>query len=267
MALESADVREDDDGNKWIIINHQNGPMDFMPLVAVAERAEVFGYSDAVDAIEADAVYKDLTESGAIDGELPCDEQFEILKLRERAREAEAQKCNDEKKCIADYDAAIRRGCDKEEQRNLARRVPETPDPRSAKLRGALAARKAVLDISGCEKDSDSVLVKAQAEARAKIEACCPEKNPTSAARHVAFTADETPHSSPGEGVERFLSVEDRRKVAQALRGHEASMARSRRALLHTLSGNKEDPLAEEEEIKVSDRASIDGIRRKYAAE
>lgn len=44
-------------------------------------------------------------------------------------------------------------------------------------------------------------------------------------------------------------------------------MARSRRALLHTLSGNKEDPLAEEEEIKVSDRASIDGIRRKYAAE
>ena len=41
----------------------------------------------------------------------------------------------------------------------------------------------------------------------------------------------------------------------------------SRRALLHTLSGNKEDPLAEEEEIRVSDRASIDGIRRKYAAE
>lgn len=266
MVLESADVREDEDGNKWIVISHQDGPLDFIPLVAVAERAEVLGYSDAVDAIEADAVYKELTESGEIDGEFPCDEQFEILKLRERAREAEAQKCHDENKCIADYDAAIRRGCDTEEKRNLARRLPETPDPRSAKLRGALAARKAVLDISGCEKDSDSVLVKAQAEARAKIKACCPERNPTSAARHVAFTADETPHSAPSESAQRFLSAEDRRKVAQALRGNEESMARSRRALLHTLAGNKEDPLAEEEETRVSDRATIDGIREKYKA-
>ena len=256
---EEFELGEAEDGRIWINVLSPDGAIDKMPVGAVVGYGELLGYTDAIDALEAGVTYA----SGEVQ-ELPCEEQYLIIAEREKAREEEAAKCVEEKTAIAAFDTAIREGCTREERSRLLRRLPETPDPRSAELRGALAARKKMDELSGSSKAEDCILAKAQAEARRKVGCCAPDKKaPTAAGRAMVMSADVEPHSVEEDGARHIFSPEQRRKLRDVLSPVMGEFAQAKKGFLHVLTLRTDDPFGAVVEKDVP-RKTTDDVISKY---
>lgn len=215
-----------------------------MPLSAVAHWSEILGYSNAVDTVE---VMHNLAMNGApTEAAGAWQETLMVIGHRERAREEEAQK-------------AIEEGLG--------------GDPRSPALRGALAARRAVLGLTGATQDSDSVLLKCQYAARQQLGAPCPDGAPSSL-RGQRTLCDPGAHTATGESL---MCHEDREAIARVLTApldpddQSENPARCldliqlrREEFCHSQTGNPVDPLAPDP-TPIEGPVTLDSIRARYA--
>lgn len=214
-----------------------------MPLSAVAHWSEILGYSNAVDTVE---VMHNLAMNGApTEATGAWQETLMVIGHRERAREEEAQK-------------AIEEGLG--------------GDPRSPALRGALAARRAVLGLTGATQDSDSILLKCQYAARQQLGAPCPDSAPSSL-RGQRTLCDPEPNTNGGglmgrserEAIASVLAAPmDPRSQSESAPRHLDLIQLRREEFCHSQTGNPVDPLAPDP-TPIEGPVTLDSIRARYA--
>ncbi|MGQ7788211.1 hypothetical protein [Nesterenkonia sp. K-15-9-6] len=189
-------------------------------LGAFASWSELLGYTDAVDVLEA------ILEVSVRGGEPESDPEtaenvwtapYTMLRHRERAREAEAAQ-------------AIKEG--------------RRDDPRSPKLRGAIAARAAVMEPVGATSEARSALAQARAHSRERMRLPCPRKTSIST-RPQPLTTEAEPQADTEQGEAPILTPEDRAKAREVLAPLLDEITRRKAAFLHRLTPWKDDPLGD----------------------
>lgn len=204
----------------------------------LAARSELLGISDVVDAIEAEvAIRRDRTDvTDPNQDENAWTGSYTVLREREKAR------CTEVRRAIAEG---------------------KRDDPRSPRLRGAMAARRAVTEPVGAQSDRDSLIERVRTDSRGRLGARHPKKpcivgrvsNPT--------CTDEC--TSDGEGI---FTAEDRALIRAALTERVGEIGRRREAFLHSLTGEEDDPLAEPEPEETAapepDATTLDGLIQRH---
>ena len=202
-----------------------------IPIGAVASTAEQLGYDDVIDAAQAvSMIARRKDREYTSEGEHFLSEVFQVLAYREEVREAEA----------------IR-----------AKQEGTRDDPRSPALRGALAARRALLDLTGAHTDSESLLAKCQQRARQQIGLPEPSKPPSIV--RGAFTCGD---GSCGNDVRGYFNQSDREKLRQLLEPKLDKLRKRRAEFCHGLTSNEANPL--EEDTPPEQPPSLEDITARY---
>ncbi|MDS2171603.1 hypothetical protein Q7C18_02725 [Nesterenkonia sp. CL21] len=195
-------------------------------LDAIASWSELLGHTDAIDTLEAIlrvAALGTEPEPDERTGENAWTEAFAVLQHREVARESEVFR-------------ALQEGT--------------AEDPRSPALRGALAARRAVMEPIGATRDCDSLLARCRDKARSRMACACPTKA-SICARPATMTVEERPQSVENHGGEAFMAQEDRAKARAVLEPLLPEVRRRKARFLHSLTGNPVNPLGDDEPDEV----------------
>lgn len=206
------------EGGRYLIdLTTEDGDTHRVDEDAVASWSELLGFSDVIDTLEAIVtvrVYGE-PEPDPTTGENAWTAGFTILEHRERARSAEAEK-------------AVAEG--------------RRDDPRSPKLRAALAARKAVMDATRATRDRECLLEKVRGGSRSGLKGKRPKKART--AGRISNPTCETETQTDGEGI---FTQADRELIHVELAMLADHIGWRRGRFLHDLSGAEKDLLYEEE--------------------
>jgi len=214
-----------------------------VPLGAVAQWSEMLGYDNVVDTVE--AIHRVARQGVQTQG--VWDAPRLVLAHREEAREAEVLKA------VEEYPAK---------------------DPRTPVLRGALAAYRALSQVSGSISPGESLLVKTQREARRRLGVPDPASTP-SIQRGQRTMCDPTPADDP----DAVLCGEDRARLSEVLaaacipgecddqapRWLDLIQAK-REAFCHSLTSNPVDPLIPAP-VEVAAPLTLDTLRNQYREE
>lgn len=213
---------------------------DFIDPDALASYAELLGYTDAVDVLEAllRIIDNGSPEPDPVTGENAWTELYAILRHREEARETEAIKAKAEGK---------------------------RDDPRSPSLRGALAARRAVMEPLNAISEGESLLSQSRAKTRAGFGCANPRKQSISA-RGQGMKATQAGDCEEAPGCSARMCEEDRGKAVAAIEGLLPELTERRARFLHKLTSNAEDPLAEvAEDATPVAPSGMDSVLARYA--
>lgn len=223
------------EGGRYLIdLTSGGGDIHRVDEDAIASWSELLGLDDVIDVVEAILTVRlhGEPDPDPETGENSWTGGFTVLTHREQAR------C-DEARC------ALAEG--------------RQDDPRSPRLRGAMAARRAVTEPVGAQSDRDSLIERVRTDARGRLGARHP-KRPSIAGRTGNPTCTDEA-TSEGEGI---LNAEDRALIRAALTGRVGEIGKRREAFLHSLTGEEDDPLAEPEPVAQSapepDATTLDGL-------
>lgn len=227
-------VQIDQQGERAVIDVFTEDALHSLDEAALVSWAELLGLTDMIDVIE--AILTVRTGGGLptdpATGEHPLTASYTVLEHREKARNAEAR---------------------------MALAEGRQNDPRSPKLRAAMAARRAVMEPTGAAGDSDSLIEKVRGSARDALNTKCP-RNPCSTGRIKPITCEAEPQAD-GDGL---LAAADREVIRAALAGRAEHVEAMRGRWLHELTGEDDDPLAEPDPEEMAapepDPTMLDGL-------
>lgn len=229
-------VNIDEDERQIFITDEERGYS--IPFGAVGRYSDLLGLDDPVCVVEAILHFRKRGTEPPEDpatGANVWGEAFAVLTHREEAREAEARR-------------AIREG--------------KANDPRSPRLRGAMAARLAVMDPVGAETEAESLLEQVRTAARTRLDIPCSGRAPIAGRAGKSWTRRDPDETELG----REFTREDRQRLREALEPYLDAITARREQMLHGLTGEADDPLAEPEPApaKTSDPSTLDGILARH---
>lgn len=207
---------------RFVRVVTDEGLVHEIDSMALASWSELLGYTDLLDVLEAILRVREggsEPEPDPVTGENAWTESYAVLRHREQARESEAFR-------------ALEEGT--------------RDDPRSPALRGALAARAAVMEPIGAESDHDSLLARCRDKARGRMACACPTKV-SICARPATMTVEDDEQTVENHGGQALLTKEDRTKAREVLEPFLPEIRRRKARFLHGLTGNPENPLRDDE--------------------
>lgn len=229
-------VGREEGGQLVLVLTDEEGSTHVIPGEALAIHGELLGFTDVVDTIDAilSVIKRQPDDLDPATGENAFTSSFTVLEHREKAR-------NEEVRCaLADGKCG---------------------DPRSPKLRGAAAARKAVMEPVGATGDADSLVERVRGEGRGRLGVRRPRKK-SCTGRLANPTCSAEPQTE--DGASDVLNAEDRAQLAAALAEYVEEIGQGQAAFLVALSGDGTDPLdvtaPAELEDSTTDPTTLDGL-------
>lgn len=224
----------------------RGGATSLIPLGAVSTWAELLGFTNAVDVIDA-ILHKDELKSSNPDAEIDpetggsiWDEVIAVKKHLERVREDEAERAERAEEAQERFSEARSRRAHEEQREALRdlRTCGGSHGTREGRSTDMVRSELKRLTGKDCE-DSETVLAKCQAKAREVMGFPTPDDPPSP--ERLKWVCCRAEGRCGGES--KVLNTEDREKLAQILGQAQDWLVWRRNLYCHQLTGREHDPL------------------------